>query len=125
VFIDFAGRSIREHPMLGVGAGNFPWQASYYLMFTAFDLLGDHVHNIYLAAWAELGTIGLLLYGAALLTGLGATVRDLWARPDPAGIALLGGVIARPGRRLKPRMQRKWHESPKSLKSTPVRPSGA
>ncbi len=94
VYLDFAGRAIRENPVLGVGAGNFPWKASYYLMFTEFDLLGDNVHNIYLSAWAELGTIGLILYGAVLLTGLGAALRDLWARPDPAGIALLGGVVA-------------------------------
>jgi O-antigen ligase len=52
------------------------------------------VHNIYLSVWAELGTVGLILYSAALLTGIGAAVRDLWARPDPAGTALLGGVIA-------------------------------
>ena len=94
VFINFAGRAIRESPILGVGVGNFPWKSSYYLTFTEFDLLGDNVHNIYLSVWAELGTIGLILYGMALLTGLGAGVRELLARPDPAEIAILGGVFA-------------------------------
>jgi O-antigen ligase len=94
VFTDFALRSIRETPMLGVGIGNFPWKASYYLMFYNYDLLGDSVHNIYLSVLAELGLIGLALYGTALLAGLSAAARALWTRPDIYGAALLGGAVA-------------------------------
>src|SRR5690606_15176293 len=42
LFTDFALRSIRERPVQGVGVGNFPWKASYYLMFYNYDLLGDN-----------------------------------------------------------------------------------
>ena len=115
VFINFAGQAIRESPILGVGVGNFPWKSSYYLQSTEFDLLGDNVHNIYLSVWAELGSIGLIFYGTALMTGLGAIVRELWARPDPAGIAILGGVGGTAG---------DWAAGPLSLLAHPV-PDGA
>lgn len=94
LFTDFALRSIRERPVQGVGVGNFPWKASYYLMFYNYDLLGDNVHNIYLSALAELGVIGLALYGGALLAGLIAAARVLWRQPDICGAALLGGAVA-------------------------------
>lgn len=94
VFTDFALRAVREFPIAGVGIGNFPWRASYYLMFTDFDLQGDSVHNIYLSVWAELGTVGLAFYGLALLAGLSAAARALWKRPDPHRALLLGGVVA-------------------------------
>lgn len=94
VYTEFALRAISESPVVGVGIANFPWKASYYLMFTDYDLLGDNVHNIYLSVWAELGTIGLALYLIALLCGLLAAGRALWRQPDPAGVMLLAGVVA-------------------------------
>ncbi len=94
VFTEYALRAVQEFPIAGVGIGNFPWRASYYLMFTSFDLRGDSVHNIYLSVWAELGTVGLALYGLALLAGLSAAARALWKRPDAHGALLLGGVVA-------------------------------
>ncbi len=75
VYTQFALRSIRETPVLGLGIGNFPWRASYYLMFTDYDLRGDNVHNIYLSAWAELGIIGLILMISAMVAGAWAVVR--------------------------------------------------
>ncbi|MBZ0300385.1 MAG: O-antigen ligase family protein [Anaerolineae bacterium] len=94
VFTEFALRAIGENPLLGVGIGNFPWKASFYLMSLPYDLQGDNVHNIYLSAWAELGVIGLALYGVALLAGLFAAARHLRAQPDRSGGMLLGGVVA-------------------------------
>ena len=91
VFTEFALRAVQEHPVLGVGIGNFPWQASFYLMSTDFDLRGDNVHNIYLSAWAELGTVGLVLYVGALLAGLIVAFRQ---RHDVESAALLAGVVA-------------------------------
>ncbi len=72
VFMDFAFRSIRERPILGVGIGNFPWRTSYYLVETNFDLRGDNVHNVLLSVTAELGVVGLVLVLAAI--GCGAVV---------------------------------------------------
>ncbi|MDX2163212.1 MAG: O-antigen ligase family protein [bacterium] len=97
VFIDFALQSIRERPLHGVGAGNFPWRTSYYLADTFYDLRGDNVHNIYLSVAAELGLIGLGLYVTALIAGLVAAVTAL--RGDapadkPMRAALIACVLA-------------------------------
>ena len=97
VFTDFALRSIGERPLLGVGAGNFPWRTSAYLQDTFFDLRGDNVHNIYLSAAAELGLIGLALMLTALVSGLVSGMRAARgrpARPDADRAALLAIVVA-------------------------------
>ena len=91
VFNGFALRAVREFPIGGVGMGNFPWRSSYYLVFTNFDLRGDNVHNIYLSAWAELGTVGLVLLLAALGSGVWAALRR---PPDPHAAFLFAGFIA-------------------------------
>lgn len=97
VFTDFALRAIGEHPVLGVGAGNFPWQTSYYLQETFYDLRGDNVHNVYLLTAAELGLIGLALLGVALFSGLvsgGQAVRRGPDGRDADRAALLAIVVA-------------------------------
>jgi O-antigen ligase len=93
VFTELALRAIGESPLLGMGIGNFPWKASFYLMYLPYELRGDNVHNIYLSVWAELGAAGLALYSVALLAGLSAAVRRLWAQPDAPGAMLLGVVV--------------------------------
>jgi len=97
VYSAFALRSIQERPVLGVGAGNFPWRTSYYLVDTFYDLRGDNVHNIYLSAWAELGAVGLGLYIAALGTGLYAIIHAIRhgdAAQRAARMGILAAVIA-------------------------------
>jgi O-antigen ligase len=95
VYAQFAFRSIRETPILGLGIGNFPWRASYYLMFTDFDLRGDNVHNIYLSAWAELGIIGLVLMISAMTAGAWTVVRaPTEDREFMARMALFAGFVA-------------------------------
>ena len=86
VYTEFALRAIREHPVLGVGAGNFPHTAAVYLTETFYDLQGDYVHNIALAAWAETGAVGFALLGAALACGL-------LAGRGMRGAGLLAGVV--------------------------------
>jgi len=80
VFIDFAMRSISERPFQGVGIGNFPWRTSYFIVETFYDLRGDNVHNIFLSVWAELGTVGLVLFlvgiGAGLIGAISSTRSD-------------------------------------------------
>ncbi len=56
---------IRDHPLLGVGKGNYVGLAQLYNRWA----LGFPVHNIYLLTWAETGILGLsalaaLIYGA-------------------------------------------------------------
>ncbi len=91
IFADFARQAISESPLIGVGIGNFPWKASRYLRFTAFDLRGQPVHQVYLSAWAELGLVGLGLLAVALGTGVEAALR---ARRRIEQTLLLGAVIA-------------------------------
>lgn len=95
VFTDFALRSIGERPLLGVGIGNFPWRASYYIAETFYDLRGDYVHHVLLAAWAELGTVGLALLLTAILSGALAAFRLIHAGGrDPDRIVLLAAFAA-------------------------------
>ncbi len=76
VYNEMALRAIGESPILGVGLGNFPWVAARYLVDTGFDLRGQQVHNIYLAAWAELGIVGFVLTMLVIGTGLWAGIKS-------------------------------------------------
>lgn len=91
IYAAFAVRAIGERPVTGVGMGNFPWRASYYLQFTSFDLQGEPVHQVFLLAWAELGLVGLILTILALMLGIEAALRR---EVDPSRTALLAGVVA-------------------------------
>ncbi len=77
VYNDFAYQAISEFPILGVGIGNFPWRASYYLMFTDYDLRGQPVHHVLLSAWAELGIVGLALTIIVMVLGVEMTLHAL------------------------------------------------
>jgi O-antigen ligase len=78
VFNRIATETIALEPVHGVGAGNFPWVASYYIHYvTDYDLEGDNVHNIYLTLWTELGLVGLMLFLIALIAGLLAALRRI------------------------------------------------
>lgn len=95
VFVQLAERAIREAPLLGVGAGNFPWRSAYYLAETDFDLRGDNVHNIYLLAWAELGLVGVGLLAAAMLGGIVAFWSTMRKGPIAAiQVAFMGAFVA-------------------------------
>lgn len=93
VYTDFALRAIEERPLIGQGAGYFPWRASAYLRETFFDLRGDHVHQVFLSVWAELGLVGFVLLCAALCLGVEAALR---AGAGDGGLhaGLLTSVIA-------------------------------
>ena len=75
VYQSLAWRSIRAHWLRGVGAGNLPWQISLYLTETDMDLQANYVHNVYLAAWGDLGAVGLGLYVGMLGGGVGLALR--------------------------------------------------
>ncbi len=96
VFATFAYNSIIERPIIGVGMGNFPWRASYYLVNTDYDLRGDNAHHVLLSAWAELGLVGFVLLVIALVLGVEAVLRAFSNRNAEAraAIALLGGFMA-------------------------------
>ena len=55
-----------DHPILGVGIGNYPDAYPLYQVTTFADPLG-HAHNYYINIAAEMGTIGLIAYLLFLL----------------------------------------------------------
>lgn len=91
-----AVRAISENTLVGVGAGNFPWRASYYLYYDNSPVRGNQVHHMLLAVWAELGLVGLLLLVSAVIFGIEAVLQRIRAQEgDTAGRAvLLAGFIA-------------------------------
>jgi hypothetical protein len=107
VYAAFAFRAIDESPLIGHGIGNFPWNASYYLLETNYDLRGQPVHHVLLSAWAELGLIGYALVVSAIVLGVEAALRAVRTTTAPqvveqatgnqdniACAALLAGFIA-------------------------------
>jgi O-antigen ligase len=58
---------ITAHPLLGVGLGNYAAAYPNYQLMNWVEPLG-HAHNYYLNIFAEVGIIGLLVYGKVWLT---------------------------------------------------------
>lgn len=90
----FSGRTIiwntglrlyEEHPVLGVGLGNFA------LANDSGAYAGAVAHNMYLGILAELGVIGLLMFVGFLVSLLRSSLRV--ARLDRMGTALLGSLF--------------------------------
>ena len=71
-FWEIAGRMFYDHPILGVGLGNFPYNASRYQSKEQFDRLervvaGQAVHSLYFSMLSELGLSGFLIFFAILM----------------------------------------------------------
>lgn len=81
---------IRQNPLLGVGMGNFAWESARMFVNDPRDLRGDHVHNIYLLALAEVGGVGFVLFIGAVLVGLGMG----WRNAQPEQYGLWAGLVA-------------------------------
>jgi O-antigen ligase len=95
VLIHIALTVIDRYPLQGVGAGNFPWYATYYLHHeTDLEMRRTTVHNVYLSAYAELGVLGIALQ----LIGLGSGVLAAFRHPQDEmtvhRYALLSGFFA-------------------------------
>lgn len=72
----------RDHPLLGVGIGNYPDVYSHYYIATFINSLG-HAHNYYINIAAETGTVGLvayLLFLTAMLVAGGNAVSQICQR---------------------------------------------
>jgi O-antigen ligase len=87
-----------ERPLTGVGAGNFAFVSPYYSYYAALiaatreDGGGGVAHNVFLSVLAETGMIGLLLFGALLLSAYALAWR-LLKRGENLGYGLLVGLI--------------------------------
>jgi O-antigen ligase len=104
-------RVAEDHPLLGVGSGNFEvvsiryTQTSGPLSYGKGILRGQEPHNVYLGLLAEVGSLGLLLYLLVPLVSLWSSLAaartfDRLGRPDLATIArtcfvgLIGAMTA-------------------------------
>lgn len=79
VFTDFALRAVsesRQNALIGIGAGNFPWRTSYFLVDTDYDLRGNNVHHIWLTMVVENGLVGLILFLSAVILGIENSLRQ-------------------------------------------------
>jgi O-antigen ligase len=85
---------IRDHPLLGVGPGNFlDAYRTRYVLPTAWEEFNlEHAHNIVLDHWARLGLLGLMV-GAGIQIAFWRTVRRR-DRRDPLVVGLVGGMAA-------------------------------
>ena len=83
-------RMLRDHPIYGVGLGNFETAYPRYQSFPS-DLWIDYAHNDYVQAVAETGLVGAVLIvsalGLFLYAAFGSGVRDQGSGVEPeAGI---------------------------------------
>lgn len=109
---EIAERMIEAHPVNGVGAGNFEVSSRHYLLQPGTIYRSDVVilepqvaHNTYLHITAELGIVGLVLFGSIIVFSVGSAVRaaqHFRARGDPSGevlarciaVAVVGVLVA-------------------------------
>jgi O-antigen ligase len=78
-------RMFEDHPVLGVGAGNFNARYPDYYVREEFRFSQGHAHNVYIHILAESGLLGLLLYLTVL--GYFAILALRVALFAPAGLA--------------------------------------
>jgi O-antigen ligase len=86
-------RMWRDHPLLGVGLGDFETASPRYQSYPS-DLWIDHAHNDYVEAAAETGLVGALLIFSALALFFRLAFRD-WGHPlrSHAGWIRLGAAV--------------------------------
>ena len=73
-FWSVAGTEFRAHPLIGGGAGS--WQSWWLQHGKLGSFFTQYAHSLYLETLAELGIIGLLLLGAAVVAGVVGAVRS-------------------------------------------------
>lgn len=72
-FWSAAVSEFRAHPLNGGGAGS--WRA-WWLQHGSLNVFSEFAHSLYLEALGELGIVGLLLIGGAVLTAVAGAVRS-------------------------------------------------
>jgi O-antigen ligase len=84
-------RLVKEHPLVGVGFGNYKPAALATQAETGIsDLLSTDAHNLWLTVWAETGLVGLLLLAAVH----GLLARALVRRHRQGSIPATGALLS-------------------------------
>lgn len=88
--------AILAQPLFGAGAGNAPWWAATYLHNVGSEVRGNYAHQVWVAAWSDLGVVGLMFLFMAMIFGVELALRAIRSgRGDVRGRAvLLAGYIA-------------------------------
>lgn len=88
-FWSAAVSEFRAHPLNGGGAGS--WQA-WWLQHGSLTVFSQFAHSLYLESLGELGIVGLLLIGAAVLVAVAGAIRSalLLESSEVAGAAACG-----------------------------------
>lgn len=89
--VEDAGRVIKEHPFVGVGIGGQP-RASRRLAGSDRPTPNFVSHTTPLTVFAELGAVGLVLYGWLIVGGLMLVLR-VRRRSEPLGLALAAAFV--------------------------------
>jgi O-antigen ligase len=101
-------RAVEANPVIGVGASNFRVASRHYLLEPGAVQRTDQIldepqvaHNAYLEMLAELGIVGLLLFGGVIFLCLGCSIRAvrlyMAAGNDRMQLAALGIAVAQVG----------------------------
>lgn len=69
--------AILAQPVFGAGAGNAPWWAATYLYNTGSEVRGNYAHQVWVAAWSDLGLVGLLFLFVAMILGVELALRAI------------------------------------------------
>ena len=86
-----------DHPLLGVGQGNYPEESTTYGIRDVGGLAFDHAHNLPLTIVAETGLIGLVLFGGFLVSVARSGMAALRNRLSPSYPLALAIVAALTG----------------------------
>jgi O-antigen ligase len=118
-----------DHPILGVGIGNYPDAYPPYHIAKFIDPLG-HAHNYYINVAAEMGTIGLVVYvlfllaifiaGGCALRGISKKRRQAKAQPleEPVPISMPLGKRDKLALLLHPFSMVRYFRQPQSIEIT-------
>lgn len=84
-----------DHPLLGVGQGNYPEESVAYGIRDVGGLAFDHAHNLPLTIVAETGLIGLVLFGGFFVSvarSARTALRERLSRSWPPALAIVAAL---------------------------------
>jgi O-antigen ligase len=86
-------RMFEDHPLTGVGAGNFNAEYPNYFTRSTFRFSRGHAHNYYIHVLAETGIVGLVLYLSLALGFLFLAIAVAWNAPNGTARVLALGAV--------------------------------
>jgi O-antigen ligase len=90
---------IQDHPLVGVGTGNFVAQYNRYSRKVPYVPRSPYwTHNSFLQTWAENGVFAFMAYAGLFVTAAGAMLKVIWTTWDPGlrrlAVLMLSAVCA-------------------------------